>query len=55
MSKNVAVIGSSGKVFAINVHNDDYALQPYEVVVTDMAWVGGSYVNGVFYPPSVTQ
>ena len=51
MSKDVAVIAASGEVVAINIHADDYEPQPYEVVVTGAAWVGGDYVGGYFYPP----
>lgn len=51
MSKNVAVIGAGAEVVAINVQADDYAPAPYEVEVTDAAWVGGDYVSGMFYPP----
>lgn len=51
MSNNVAIIGASGEVVAINVQADDYETQPYEVVVTSAAWVGGDYVSGYFYPP----
>jgi hypothetical protein len=51
MSQDVAVIGAGGEVVAINIHPDDYEPQPYEVVVTGAAWVGGDYVAGYFYPP----
>ena len=51
MRKHVAVVSANSQVVAINVHNDDYEPQPYEVVVTNAAWVGGDYVGGYFYPP----
>jgi hypothetical protein len=51
MSKDVAVISDSGEVVAINVHLDDYELAPNELLVTGIAWVGGDYVDGYFYPP----
>jgi hypothetical protein len=51
MSKDVAVISAYGQVVNIAVQNDDYVLQPYEVVVTGGASIGGDYVGGVFYPP----
>jgi hypothetical protein len=50
MSKDVAVIGIGGEVVAVNVQADEYEPQPYEIVVTGMAWVGGTYVGGYFYP-----
>lgn len=51
MSKDVAIISADGEVVAINVQADDYEPQPYEIVVTVAAWVGGDYVGGYFYPP----
>lgn len=51
MSKDVAVIGVGGVVVSINVQADEYEPAPYEVVVTNAAWVGGDYVGGYFYPP----
>lgn len=51
MSKNVAVISAGGAVVAINVQADDYAPAPYEVEITNVGWVGGDYVGGLFYPP----
>jgi hypothetical protein len=51
MSKDVAVIGASGQVVAINVQTDDYKPAPYEVEVIGAAWIGGDYVGGLFYPP----
>ena len=51
MSKNVAIIGASGVVVNIKVCDDDYQPEPYEVVVSGAAWIGGDYVGGLFYPP----
>jgi hypothetical protein len=51
MSKNVAVIAASNEVVNIVVQDDDHQLQPYEVIVTNVAWIGGDYVGGYFYPP----
>lgn len=51
MSKDVAIIAASGEVINVKVCNDDYQPQPYEVVVTDGASIGGDYVGGLFYPP----
>lgn len=51
MSKNVAVIAALGHVVAINVHDDDYEPQPWEVVVDSAAWIGGDYVGGYLYAP----
>lgn len=51
MSKNVAVIDADGAVVAINVQADEYTPQADEVEVTGVAWCGGDYVGGVFYPP----
>ena len=51
MSKDVAVVSDSGEVLAINVHMDDYELAPNELLVTNSAWVGGTFDTGYFYPP----
>ena len=51
MSKDVAVIAASGKVVNISVQHNDYELQPYEVPVSGVAWIGGDYIGGYFYPP----
>lgn len=51
MSKDVAVIGDDGKVIAINIHADKYELAPNELLVTNPAWVGGTFDSGYFYPP----
>jgi hypothetical protein len=51
MSKDVAVISDSGEVIAINVHLDDYKLADNEVLVTNPAYVGGTFDTGYFYPP----
>ena len=51
MSKDVAVVSDSGEVIAINVHTDDYELAPNELLVTNSAWVGGTFDTGYFYPP----
>lgn len=51
MTKDVAVIGASGQVVAINVHSADYAIAENEIEVTNPAFVGGDYVDGFFYPP----
>ena len=51
MSKDVAIISATGVVVNVKVCDDDYQPQPYEVVVTGSAWVGGDYVGGYFYPP----
>ena len=51
MSKDVAVVSDSGEVIAINVHMDDYELAPNEILVTNSAWVGGTFDSGYFYPP----
>lgn len=51
MSKNVAVVSASLEVVAINVQSDKYEPQPYEVVVTNPAYIGGNYIGGFFYAP----
>jgi hypothetical protein len=51
MSKDVAVVSDSGVVLAVNVHLDDYELAANEVLVTNPAYVGGDYVDGLFYSP----
>lgn len=51
MSKDIAIVGASGVVVNIKICDDDYQPEPYEVEVTDAAWIGGDYVGGVFYPP----
>lgn len=51
MSKLVAAISADGRVFAINMKGYDYVTEPFEVLVTGMAWVDGDYVDGCFYPP----
>ena len=51
MSKNVAIVGASGVVVNVKVCDDDYQPEPYEVEVTDAAWIGGDYFGGLFYPP----
>jgi len=51
MSKNVALIAASGAVVNIKVHEDNYEPQPYEIEVTNAAWIGGDFVGGYFYPP----
>jgi hypothetical protein len=51
MSKDVAVISADGEVVNISVQGDDYALFPFEVLVTHKAWIGGHYFDGNFYPP----
>ena len=50
MSKNVAVLDGT-QIIAINLHNNDYELQQNEILVTDIAFVGGDYVDGFFYAP----
>lgn len=50
MSKNVAILNGN-EIVAINLHNDDYELQQNEVLVTDVAFIGGSYVDDYFYAP----
>lgn len=49
MSKNVATLDENNIVIAINVKDDDYDLQPNQVLVTTFAYVGGDYVDGYFY------
>lgn len=51
MSKDVAIIGAGGEVVNVIVCKHNYEPQPYEVVVTGAAWIGGDYVGGYFYPP----
>ena len=51
MSKDVAVVSDSGEVLAINVHMDDYELAPNELLVTNPAYIGGTFDTGYFYPP----
>jgi hypothetical protein len=50
MSKNVAVLDGT-QIIAINLHNNDYELQQNEILVTDIAFVGGDYIDEYFYPP----
>jgi hypothetical protein len=52
--KDVAVLDINNIVVAVNVHMDDYEVQPYELEVSDEtgpAFVGGDYVNGRLYEP----
>ena len=51
MSKDVAVVSDSGEVIAINVHTDDCELAPNELLVTNPAYIGGTFDTGYFYPP----
>jgi hypothetical protein len=51
MSKEVAIVAASGEVVNIVVQDSNYYPKPYEVIVTDTAWIGGHYINGFFYPP----
>jgi hypothetical protein len=50
VSKNVAVLDGT-QIIAINLHNNDYELQQNEILVTDIAFVGGDYIDEYFYPP----
>lgn len=52
--KNIAVIDVNGFVAAVNVYDDNYQPQPYEVEVTEVtgpAFIGGDYVDGYLYEP----
>jgi hypothetical protein len=51
MSKNIAVISAAGVVVNVKVCADDYEPEPHEVEVAGTAWIGGDFVDGVFYPP----
>jgi len=53
MSKNMAVITDSGEVLNIIVcHNDESETPaPNEILVTNPAYIGGTFDTGYFYPP----
>lgn len=50
---NVAVLDASSVIMAINIVADDYTPQANEIAVETVAYVGGDYVDGHFYPPQL--
>lgn len=52
--KDIAVIDTNGIVVAVNVHDDEYEPQPWEIEISETTgpgFVGGDYVDGFFYEP----
>jgi hypothetical protein len=51
MNKNVAKIDKDQKVIQVNSESEDYVLKDDEILVLNVAYVGGFYIDGYFYPP----